>query len=266
MASRELPSFHMGDSSESDSEHLQVPRPSSTVYSGQVSSRLTDTAMPVEYLDHLASSMIDRHVTLAVEAAFRPRPTAELVKAVSWPAQLGHRTQTGYAGLPLCEYLAYHYVKQLESTRAPTAPGTCISAVDFRLYTLGAAKKRRDPKYPSILTLGQTVDIPCTSDPYEPSDIRLPSSPDSSSTSTSSSSESSDASSIDNEELDLIAKPCATDESFEGRDAYGPKTLAVLHCRLDDHARLKCGRMLAVTYSKIKWTDTPRILRCAQCF
>jgi hypothetical protein len=131
---------------------------------------------------------------------------------------------------------------------------------------VGDAKKRRDPKDPSIVTLRRTVDIPCLSDPYDPLNIRLPSSPDSSSTSSSSSSESSEASSIDNEELDLIAKPRVTDESFEGKVAYVHKTSAVLHCRLDDHTRLKCGRMLTVTYSKIKWIDTSRILRCAQCF
>ncbi len=39
-----------------------------------------------------------------------------------------------------------------------------------------------------------------------------------------------------------------------------------IHCRLDDHTRLKCGRMLAVTYSKINWIDSSGILRCAQCF
>jgi hypothetical protein len=192
--------------------------------------------------------------------------------AAKWGSPIEIRSLLGYhVAREITTTLTYSRDAQSSPLRELVVVITAIAKGEFfpddsrsgRIVT-GAVKKHRDSKDDSSST-GRTSVIPCNSDPYELLD-NPPSDPDSSSANSSSSSDVSDATSIDEEELGLISRPCVTDESFGDRVAYVHKTSAVLHCRLHDHTRLKCGRMLAVTYSKIKWTDTFRILRCAQCF
>lgn len=54
--------------------------------------------------------------------------------------------------------------------------------------------------------------------------------------------------------------------AMEGFVPYVHKLSAIMHIKSFDIARLRCGRMLSLTYTKFDWEDTAGFLKCGQCF
>lgn len=148
--------------------------------------------------------------------------------------------------------------------------GRIFSGTQRQSTTIPAVSVRSDNPGKEIQNHSQG-DVECIDDPYileqapdQDSELGLKAVSDSN---TSSDSESDSESSVDEtmvKELSSTRKSLPLD--LDGLLPYVHKRSAVLHCRLVDHTKLKCGRLLTSTYTKSSWDQTLKILRCAQCF
>ena len=177
--------------------------------------------------------------------------------------------------------LGYHAARELTSTLcysrdAQSGPlrelNKIIRAIRDGSFLPDATRSGRinSPHEPGSVRTSKTSSLPSSSfavvDPYTLAN----SGPDSDSDTDQASSDSDDSdseSSVDDDKLAPIIKssekqPLRLDDHLP----YVHKSSYIVHARSPDQTKLKCGRILSITYTRKAWEEVDTYLRCAQCF
>jgi hypothetical protein len=88
-----------------------------------------------------------------------------------------------------------------------------------------------------------------------------------SSNSDDSSSDSDSGPEVDMKAVEVLSKrrPAIPDDVV-GKIAYYHNSSCILHFRRQEQNKLKCGRALTSTYTKVSWENVAGLINCHKCF
>jgi hypothetical protein len=136
--------------------------------------------------------------------------------------------------------------------------------------TATPAKKQRSAPLPKpVQEFDDGYEIPLIADTDEFLDQILPEIDEAelSSNSDDSSSDSDSGPEVDMKAVEILSKrrPAIPDDVV-GKIAYYHNSSCILHFRRQEQNKLKCGRALTSTYTKVSWENVAGLINCHKCF